>query len=114
VGGWRAESTGSGRLGALLLGAPDGEGRLRYLGRAGSGLTGSLAAHLSEVLAPLARPDSPFADPLPAADARGATWCEPEVLAQVTYLARTPSGRLRHPVLRGVRDDAAPDPWEVA
>jgi len=114
VGGWRVESTGSGRLGALLLGAPEGEGRLRYLGRAGSGLTGSLAAHLREVLAPLARPDPPFADPLPAADARGATWCEPEVLAQVTYLARTPSGRLRHPVLRGVRDDAAPDPWEVA
>lgn len=114
VGGWRAESTGSGRLGALLLGAPDGEGRLRYLGRAGSGLTGALAAHLTEVLAPLERPESPFEDGVPAADARGATWCEPEVIAQVTYLARTPSGRLRHPVLRGVRDDAAPDPWEVA
>jgi bifunctional non-homologous end joining protein LigD len=114
VGGWRAESTGSGRLGALLLGAPDGEGRLRYLGRAGSGLSGALAAHLTAVLAPLARTETPFADAVPPADARGATWCEPEVIAQVTYLARTPSGRLRHPVLRGVRADATPDPWEVA
>lgn len=114
VGGWRGESTGSGRLGALLLGAPDAQGRLRYLGRAGSGLTGSLAARLTTVLAPLARTETPFSDTVPSADARGTTWCEPEVIVQVSYLARTPSGRLRHPVLRGVRDDAAPDPWEVA
>jgi len=31
----------------------------------------------------------------------------------VRYLTRTPSGRLRQPVLRGRRDDTAADPWEV-
>ena len=114
IGGWRPESTGSGRLGAVLLGAPDGAGRLRYLGRAGSGLTGAMAADLTRRLAPLRRYETRFEDDLPAADTRGTTWCEPVIAIEVGYLARTPGGRLRHPVLRGVRDDAAPDPWEVA
>lgn len=113
VGGWRAESTGSGRLGALLVGAPDADGRLAYLGRVGSGLSARLAADLMGRLAPLRRAESPFAQPVPPADAAGATWCEPSVLVDVTYLARTAQGRLRHPVLRAVRDDTEPDAWEV-
>lgn len=112
VGAWRPESTGSGRLGALLLGAPDATGALRYLGRAGSGLTGALAGRLTRLLGPLERPTSPFAGEVPAIDARGSVWCEPEVLVEVTYLTRGRTGRLRHPVLRGIRTDAAPDPWE--
>jgi bifunctional non-homologous end joining protein LigD len=113
VGGWRPETTGSGRLGAVLLGALDEQGRLRFLGRAGSGLTGALAADLTRLLGPLRRDRSPFAGEVPALDARGAVWCEPSVAVDVTYLARTHGGRLRHPVLHGLRDDAAPDPWEV-
>ncbi|MGV8966163.1 MAG: non-homologous end-joining DNA ligase [Cellulomonas sp.] len=112
VGGWRAESTGSGRLGAVLLGAPDAAGDLRYLGRAGSGLTDRVARELTRSLAPLAQQASPFCEPVPAADARGAHWCRPSLLVDVRYLARTPTGRLRHPVLRGVRDDSAADAWE--
>lgn len=112
VGGWREESTGTGRLGAVLLGAPDATGAQRYLGRAGSGLTGPLGARLTGLLAPRARASSPFTGAVPAVDARGAHWCEPEVLVDVTYLTRTRGGRLRQPVLRGVRDDAAVDPWE--
>lgn len=112
IGGWRPESGGSGRLGALLVGAPDAQGGLRYLGRVGSGLSARLADDLTRSLAPLRQEDSPFAEPVPAADAAGATWCEPTVLVDVAYLARTPQGRLRHPVLRGVRDDTVPEPWE--
>lgn len=112
VAGWRPETTGSGRLGAVLLGAYDGD-RLRYLGRAGSGLTGKLAGELAERLRPLATTESPFQEDVPAIDARGARWCEPRVVLDVSYLTRTATGRLRHPVLRAVRDDAPPDPWEV-
>lgn len=112
VGGWRPESTGTGRLGALLLGAPDADGTLRYLCRAGSGLTGPLGKDVTRLLAPLARETSPFAGPLPAVDARGARWTEPTLRVEVAYLTRMPTGRLRQPVLRGVRDDAAVDPWE--
>ena len=113
VGGWRPETTGSGRMGAVLLGAPDAAGGLRFLCRAGSGLAGGLARDLTAALRPLERATSPFAERLEPVDARGTVWVEPEVLLDVRYLTRTPSGRLRQPVLRGRRDDTAPDPWEA-
>lgn len=113
VGGWRPETTGSGRLGAVLLGAPDAGGALRFLGRAGSGVTGLLARDLTELLRPLERATSPFADPLPPLDARGTVWVEPRVVLDIRYLVRTPSGRLRQPVVRGRRDDTDVDPWEA-
>jgi bifunctional non-homologous end joining protein LigD len=73
-----------------------------------------MAAELARRLEPLRTPISMLGDEVPAADDRDARWCRPEVTVDVTYLARTDSGRLRHPVLRGVRDDGDPDPWEVA
>jgi len=112
VGGWREESTGTGRLGAVLLGAPDGDGGLRYLGRAGSGIGGALGADLYRLLSARPRDTAPFVDALPAVDARGARWSEPHVVVDVLYLSRTPDGRLRQPVVRGIRTDAAADPWE--
>jgi len=112
VGGWRVETTARDRIGSLLLGAPDAQGRLRFLGRAGSGLGGALATRLEPLLTPLERPTSPFGEPVPAVDARGAHWCEPQLLVDITYLTRMRSGRMRQPVVRGVRDDAAVDPWE--
>ena len=42
VGGWRPERSSAGRIGALLLGLPDGTG-LRYVGKVGAGLTGATA-----------------------------------------------------------------------
>lgn len=113
VGGWRPESTGSGRLGAVLLGAPDTDGGLRFLCRAGSGLAGALARDLTAALAALATDASPFAERLEPVDARGTVWVRPEVVLDVRYLTRTPSGRLRQPVLRGRRADVDPDPWEA-
>lgn len=113
VAGWREESNGSGRLGALLLGARDDAGRLRYLGRTGSGLTARMAADLTRRLAGLGTDASPLDDEVPREDVRGTHWVTPSVLAEVTYLERTTVGRMRHPVLRGPRDDADPDPWEA-
>ena len=110
VCGWRPESTGSGRLGSLLLAAPGPDGELRYLGKAGSGLTDAMG--LQALLAPLRRDGSPLAEDLPPEDSRGTVWVEPRVLVDVRYLARTPTGRLRQPVIRGVREDTDVDPWE--
>lgn len=112
VAGWRPETSGTGSLGAVLLAAPDAAGRLRYLGRAGSGLAGRLGEDLARRLAPRTRDTSPFDETVPAADARGTTWCDPVVAVDVAYLHRTQAGRLRHPVVRGVRDDTGIDPWE--
>ncbi|WP_448062780.1 ATP-dependent DNA ligase [Cellulomonas hominis] len=113
VCGWRPETTGSGRLGAVLLGAPDTEGRLRYLGRAGSGLTGPVGRELTRRLADVGVDRSPLDDAVPVPDARGTVWCEPTVRVDVAYLNRTADGRLRQPVVRGVRDDGDVDHWDA-
>lgn len=114
VGGWRPAEGRSTQAASLLVGAPDAAGDLRFLGRAGSGITGLSGARFGQLLAavPLDRP--PFADPVPALDRRGVRWCEPVVAVEVAYRERTGSGRLRHPVVLGLREDAQPDPWEDA
>ncbi len=112
VGGWRPPTAGTGVIGAVLLAAPDADGRLRYLGRAGSGIAGPLERDLARLLGPARRADSPFDDEVPPLDARGATWCDPVVALDVAYLHRTAAGRLRHPVVRGIRDDSDIDLWE--
>ena len=129
VVGWREEGTagrpvrrasaaatsgvGAVRLGAVLLGAPDADGRWRYLGKAGSGLAGRRGAELVASLRPLGRDASVLDEPVPPADARAVTWCEPTVAVDVVYLQRMRSGRLRQPVVRALRTDAAVDPWEA-
>ena len=49
------------------------------------------------------QPVSPFAGPLPTAITRQARWARPVLAAEVTYLERTSSGRLRQLVWRGLR-----------
>lgn len=110
VGGWRWESSGRQRIGALLLGVRDDDGGLIFVGRAGSGLTEVLERRLREALTPLVRSTSPFdaGVPVPRPDAAGAVWVEPSVVVEVRYLGRSENGRLRQPVLRGLRDDVDP------
>ena len=65
VGGWRPQVDSTTVLGALLVGAPDPEGNLHYLGRVGSGIGRAAQQDLALLLRPLARADSPFAEPVP-------------------------------------------------
>lgn len=109
VGGWRPQEGTRDRVGALLVGAPDGEGGLVYLGRVGSGIGPRAAAGLAPRLAGLDRAASPFTTDVPAVDARGATWLDPVLVAEVRSLGSTPGGRLRQPSFVGLRDDAVPD-----
>jgi len=108
VGGWRQQQgTSAVRIGGLLVGVPatdeDGKPELRFAGRVGSGITGTTERELRRLLEPLRRDDSPFADQLPAVDAKGAVWCDPQVVVEVRYL--TWIGRMRQPVFRGLRPD---------
>jgi len=104
VGGWRPETGNANRLGAVLIGRPSPQG-LVYAGRMGSGLAGRAARAMEELLAPLTRPDSPFADAVPALDAHQVTWVEPVVVVELKALGATGGGRLRHPTYVGVRAD---------
>ena len=112
VGGWRREG-GSGaasakRLGAVLVGLPDGEGGWRYAGRVGSGLAGSAGVALLRRLRAHERDASPFADEVPRIDASGTTWVEPTVVVEVRTLQLTADHRLRQPTYLGVRHDLTP------
>ena len=109
IGGWRAEVGSPGRLGAVLVGLPDGEGGWRYAGRVGAGLAGSAGDALALRLRPLRRDTSPFADEVPTIDAAGTTWVEPRVVVDVRTLELTGQHRLRQPAYLGVRSDLTPD-----
>ena len=61
IGGWTTgEGRRAGTLGALLLGAHDDAGRLRYLGHVGTGFTDRMLHDLLHKLAALEQPDSPL------------------------------------------------------
>jgi bifunctional non-homologous end joining protein LigD len=107
VGGWttgRGERVGG--LGALLLGVPGPDG-LRYVGKVGTGFSDADRQHLLGLLDPLRTAAAPFTEPVPAADAKSATFVRPEVVGEVAYAHWTNAGRLRHPVWRGLRLDKA-------
>jgi len=104
VGGWMP---GKGRrqrtIGALLLGVYEDGGKLRYVGRVGSGFSERELARLSGLLAPLRHPRSPFsAGERPP---REAVFVEPQLVAEVQFASWTDAGNLRAPVYKGLRED---------
>ncbi|MBO1753685.1 non-homologous end-joining DNA ligase [Allobranchiibius sp. CTAmp26] len=106
IGGWRPE-TDSARLGALLVGTPTPSG-LAFRGRIGSGLAGAAGARLLEQLRSRSRSDSPFLERVPAIDAKGCTWVDPDLVADLEYHGVSEGGRLRQPTWRGLRPDLTP------
>jgi bifunctional non-homologous end joining protein LigD len=108
VGGWRpGQGRRAGRIGSLLVGVPDDEGRLVYVGHVGTGFSDSDLRNLQRTLT--ARKTAPFAGDLPREVTRDAHWVEPDLVGEVAYAVWTADGRLRHPAWRGVRDDVEPD-----
>jgi len=109
VGGWLpGEGRRQGTLGSLLVGAHDGEGRLTYAGRVGSGFSEAELTRLGARLADLVSDTCPFAEPPPANQARDAHWVRPEMVVQVAFGEWTDDGRLRHPSYLGERSDVDP------
>jgi bifunctional non-homologous end joining protein LigD len=106
VGGWTEPRGGRAHLGALLLGYYDGEGKLVYAGRAGSGLTQADLRELRRRLGRLERKTSPFATPPDTTEPPH--WTTPRVVVEVRFNEWTSTGLLRQPVFVGVRDDKRP------
>lgn len=105
VGGWRP---GRRELGALLVGSTRPDGRLDYRGRVGGGISAANERDLLRRVRGLEVAVSPFADPLPREDARGACYTRPELVVEVRYGQRTPDGRLRFPRFVRIRLDKSP------
>ena len=106
IGGWLPESgvAGSKRIGAILMGYYDCDGKLRYAGAVGTGFTGDIHADLYSKLSKRVRPTSPFADNVPAPRA-AATFVEPELVAHVEYRRWPKDGMLQQAAYKGLRDD---------
>jgi bifunctional non-homologous end joining protein LigD len=104
VVGWEAPAERPSDLSSLVLGQYAGA-VLRYAGKAGSGLTASMARLLQSELVPAAT--CRFDEVPPLTRGRVVHWVEPTVVVEVEFVERTDDGRLRHPVLRAVRTDKA-------
>ncbi|HEV2439023.1 MAG TPA: non-homologous end-joining DNA ligase [bacterium] len=105
IGGYTPPSGARTYFGALLLGAYDRHGRLRYAGKVGTGFTESTLASLYRKFRPLARRTAPFDNP---PRERSATYLAPRLVAQIAYEELTADRKLRQPAFLGLRDDKDP------
>ncbi len=109
IGGWSpGEGNRTGRIGSLLLGVNDDQGRLLYAGHVGTGFSSAVLADLGSRLERLERTTPPFADEVPRPHAKGARWVSPTLVGEVAFAEWTREGRLRHPTWRGLRPDRGP------
>ena len=88
-------------FGALLLGAYD-QGKLRYVGKVGTGFDQRALAALYQRFQPLVRSRPALVDP--PRDI-GAVFLAPRLVAQVAFQEWTADRKLRQPVFLGLRDD---------
>jgi bifunctional non-homologous end joining protein LigD len=91
-------------FGALVLGAYD-EGRLRYVGKVGTGFDQKTLAALFHKFQPLVRSQPALVDP---PREKGVVFLAPRLIAQVSFQEWTADRKLRQPVYLGLRDDKRP------
>ena len=88
IGGWVPERTGlQNRIGALLIGYYDNDGKLQFAGKVGTGLSAADHQPLVKQLSRLATSKSPFAGATPS----GSQFVKPELIAEIEY-RRWPDG----------------------
>jgi bifunctional non-homologous end joining protein LigD len=107
----RGQGRRTGGFGALVAGVHDA-GVLRWAGNVGTGFSDREIRRLREVMAPLERRDSPFADVprMPRVRSSDIVWLEPELVAEVEFVEWTHEGRMRAPSYLRLREDReAPD-----
>ncbi|MFC0104398.1 DNA ligase D [Sphingopyxis terrae] len=103
--GWTASDT-SRSFRSLMLGVHE-KGELRYAGKVGTGFDTDELLRLQRLMKPLER-KQPTVE-APRADARGAHWIEPKLVAEIAYSEMTRDGTLRHPSYLGLREDKKPE-----
>lgn len=104
IGGFTKPTGSRSHFGALLLGAYD-RGKLRFVGKVGTGFNEQTLAMLFKKFRPSVRKQSPFVDP---PRDRDVTFLAPKLVAQISYQEWTADKKLRQPVFLGLRDDKSP------
>ena len=102
IGGYTAPRGARTKFGALLLGAYDARGRLRYVGKVGTVFTQMTLNSLFSKMKPLVRMKPAFIDP---PRQRSATYLAPRLVAQIAFEEWTADWKLRQPAFLGLRDD---------
>ncbi len=102
IGGFTQPQGDRDYFGALVLGMYE-NGKLRWVGNAGTGFDQKTLAALHSRMEPLITSKCPFAV-RPKPD-RGMTWVKPELVCQVKFANWTQDNRLRAPVYLGLRQD---------
>ena len=91
---------------SLLLGVNE-KGKLRYVGKVGTGFTGHEIERLMAIMTPLEQ-EAATVD-APRAAARGAHWVKPQLVAEIAFIELTAEGVLRHSSYLGLREDKKPE-----
>jgi bifunctional non-homologous end joining protein LigD len=104
IGGFTKPEGSRRYFGALLLGAYE-DGKLRYVGKVGTGFNENTLSFLYRKFRPLVQSKPPFVDPPREKDV---TYLRPKLVAQISFQEWTADRKLRQPVYLGLRDDKRP------
>ncbi|MEJ7933446.1 DNA ligase D [Sphingobium sp. AN558] len=102
--GWTPSSASGRAIRNLLLAQYEGDGFV-YAGKVGTGFNAGNSERLTEELSRLARKDAPVA--VPRADARGARWVAPDLVAEIAFAEFTADKVVRHASFLALREDKA-------
>jgi len=100
--GWTKSKAKGRAFSSLLLAQNEGR-KLIYKGKVGTGFDATSMADLAEAMAPLVTDAAPAQ--VPQAEARGAQWINPTLVAEVAFAEFTDEGRVRHGSFLGLRTD---------
>jgi bifunctional non-homologous end joining protein LigD len=89
-------------FGSILL-SQYKNGKLEYIGNAGTGFADQTLRDLMKKLQPLVTDKSPFDRKIKLAGR--VTWLKPKLVCEVSYSEITKDGMLRHPVYKGLRPE---------
>lgn len=100
--GWTSSSASGRSVRNLLLAQNDGKG-LVYAGKVGTGFKAANSARLIAMLAKRSRKGAPLS--VPRAEARGARWVRPDMVAEIAFAEFTADNVVRHASFLGLRED---------
>ncbi|MFM0145757.1 DNA ligase D [Paraburkholderia sp. RL18-085-BIA-A] len=105
IGGYSEPSGSRAAFGALLLGVYDGEGKLRYAGRVGTGFDAALLRSVKKALDAHETSRMPFAGAPRERSRTPVHWVEPVLVAECNFAEWTSDGIVRQASFVSLRDD---------